>query len=147
VDAVSDDRGQALVLAVLAVAIAAASIVGLLGAEDRILGDARDRRAGEAAIEAAGAALADAQVDLLASRQAAAAGGRAAPSRSELDALITDPLVVERSLRAADALSAANGGPPAKELALSVGVGTLDIALSVGAHRLRASIETTCCRR
>jgi len=144
---VSDERGQALVLAVLAVAIAAATIVGLLAAEDRILADARDRRAGEAAIEAAGAALADAQVDLYATPRDGARGARAAPSRSELDALITDPLVVERLRRAADALSAANGGPPARGLAISVGAGTLDIALSVGAHRLRASIETACCRR
>ena len=143
----SDDRGQALVLAVLAVAIAAATIVGLLAAEDRILGDARDQRAGEAAIEAAGAALADAQVDLIASRRDGGAGARAAPSHSELEALVADPLIVDRSRRAAESLSAANGGPPAKGLAITVGAGTLDLALSVGTHRVRASIETTCCRR
>ena len=143
----SDDRGQALVLAVLAVAIAAATVVGLLAAEDRILGDARDRRAGEAAVEAAGAALADAQVDRIPSRHDGGAGARAAPTRSALDALITDPLVLERSRRAADALSAANGGPPTEDLAISVGAGTLEVAVSVGAHRVRASIESTCCRR
>ena len=134
-DALSDDRGQALVLAVLALGIAAATIVGLRATQDRILADVRERRAGEAAIEAAGAALADAQIELI------------APGRAELEALVTDPLVIERSRRAADALSVANGGPPTADLVISLGPRTLDIALSVGAHRQRAAIETTCCRR
>jgi len=37
---VTDDRGQALILAVLALAIAAVTIVGLETAQDRILADA-----------------------------------------------------------------------------------------------------------
>jgi hypothetical protein len=135
VDALSDDRGQALVLAVLALAIAAATIVGLRATQDRILADARERRAGEAAIEAAGAALADAQIELI------------APGRAEIEALVTDPLVIERSRRAADALSAANHGPATTELVIGVGPRTIEIALSVGAHRQRAAIEISCCRR
>jgi hypothetical protein len=135
VDALSGDRGQALILAVLALAIAAATIVGLRATQDRILADARERRAGEAAIEAAGAALADAQVELI------------APIRSGLEALVTDPLVIERSRRAADALSAANGGPPTGDIVISLAPRTLEIALSVGAHRQRAAIEMSCCRR
>jgi hypothetical protein len=138
VDAVNDDRGQALVLAVLALALAATTIVGLRSAQDRILADVRERRAGEAAVEAAGATIADRLVELTA---------RSTPSRSDLDALAVDPLLVERSRSVADELSAANGGASVRDLVIGVGTRSLDIALWVGAHRQRASIGTTCCRR
>jgi hypothetical protein len=138
VDAVNDDRGQALVLAVLALALAATTIVGLRSAQDRILADVRERRAGEAAVEAAGATIADRLVELTA---------RSTPSRSDLDALAVDPLLVERSRAVADELSAANGGASVRDLVIDVGTRSLDIALWVGAHRQRASIGTTCCRR
>lgn len=125
------DRGQALVLAVLALALAATAIVGLQAAQQRILSDAHERRAGEAAVEAAGAALADA---LLGSSQ-------------PLEAFIADPLVIEGAYGAADRLSAVNGGGPARDLSITIGSGSLDIALSVGSHRQRASIGTACCPR
>lgn len=146
-DAVSGDRGQALVLAVLVLALAAATIVGLQAAQDRILADAHERRAGEAAVEAAGATLADALVEFTASLRDERGNARGTPSRSELDAFVADPLVVERSRVAADDLSVANGGGPVRDLTISAGTRALDIALSVGAHRQRASIGTTCCRR
>jgi hypothetical protein len=130
VDAVSGDRGQALVLAVLALGLAAATIVGLQAAQDRIFLDAHERRAGEAAVEAAGATVADALLGF---------GG-------SLDALVVDPLVVERARAAADELSAANGGAPVRDLTITAGQRTLDVSLSVGAHRQRVSIETACCR-
>jgi len=145
VDAVSGDRGQALVLAVLALAMAAVTIVGLRAAQDRILGDAHERRAGEAAVEAAGATVADALIDLASSLKDRG-NVRASPTRVDLETLIADPLIVERSRRSADDLSAANGGGPVRDLAISVGARTIDISLSAGAHRQRASIETACCR-
>jgi len=144
---VSGDRGQALVLAVLALALAALTIVGLREAQDRILSDARDRRAGEAAVEAAGAALADAQLDFIASLRDELGAARRLPTLAELSAFVTDPLVVERSRVAAAELSAANGGGPVRGLEISAGTRTLDLALSVGAHRQRAAIVTACCRR
>jgi len=144
---VSDDRGQALVLAVLTLALAATTIVGLRAAQDRILADVQERRAGEAAVEAAGATLADALVELTARLRDEPGSVRVTPSRSELDAFVADPLVVERSRAAADDLSLANGGGPVRDLRIGVGTRSLDIALSVGAHRQRASIGTTCCRR
>jgi hypothetical protein len=143
----SGDRGQALVLAVLALALAAATIVGLRTAQDRILADVHERRAGEAAVEAAGATFADALVELTARLRDERGSARATPSRSELEALVADPLVVERSRAVADDLSAANGGAPVRDLTIGVGTHSLDIALWVGAHRQRASIGTTCCRR
>jgi uncharacterized membrane protein YdfJ with MMPL/SSD domain len=140
VDAVTDDHGQALALAVLALAIAAVTIVGLRGAQERILADAHERRAGEAAIEAAGAALADAQLSLTGQSDRA-------PTQTELEALASDPLVRERALAAANALSLANDGPPARDLSIDVGARTFELALAVGSHRQRAAIETRCCRR
>ncbi len=143
----SGDRGQALVLAVLALALAAVTIVGLREAQDRILADARERRAGEAAIEAAGEALADAQVDFIASLRDELGTRRSVPSLTELAQLVADPLVVERSRAAAAELSAANGGGPIRDLEITAGPRSLDLALTVGAHRQRAAIGTTCCRR
>ena len=143
----SDERGQALVLAVLALALAAVTIVGLGAAQDRILADARDRRAGEAAIEAAGAALADAQLDLIASFSDERGVARRMATRADLDALVADPLVLERSRAFAAELSTANGGGPVRDLEITVSARTLDLALTVGGHRQRAAIGTACCRR
>ncbi len=56
------DRGQALVFAVLMLAMAAVALVGLRAVSDRILDGVRDDRAGEAAVAAAGAAIADLQL-------------------------------------------------------------------------------------
>jgi hypothetical protein len=131
VDTVTGDRGQALVLAVLALALAATTIVGLEAAQDRILADAHERRAGEAAVEAAGATLADALVER---------------DRSDPAVLVSDPIVLERARAAADDLSAANGGGPVRDLRISAGPQGLDISLAMGSHRQRASIGTTCCR-
>jgi hypothetical protein len=128
---VTDDRGQALILAVLALAIAAVTIVGLETAQDRILADAHERRAGEAAVEAAGASLADALLEF----------------RGPLQAFVTDPIVAEQARIAANALSAANGGGPVSDLTVTTSPGSIDVALSVGSHLQRASIGTSCCRR
>jgi hypothetical protein len=132
VDAVTGDRGQALVLAVLALGLAAATIVGLQAAGERILRDAQERRAGEAAVEAAGAAVADAMADLVG-------------SPDELESLLTDPLVIARAQAAADALSAVNGGGAVRDLELRPASRAVEIVLAVGAHRQRAAIETRCC--
>jgi hypothetical protein len=131
VDAVTGERGQALVFAVLALALAAMTIVGLEAAQDRILADAHERRAGEAAVEAAGSALADALLG----------------SRVPLDTLVADPLVIERVRTAADRLSVANGGAPVRDLTIGIAPRALDIGLTVGAHRQRVSIGTSCCPR
>jgi hypothetical protein len=59
VDAISEDRGQAALAIVLALAIAAVAVVGLRAAQERIVDDARAQRAGEAAVEAAAQSIAD----------------------------------------------------------------------------------------
>ena len=124
------DRGQALVIAVLALGLAAATIVGLQAAQDRILKDAHERRAGEAAVEAAGAALADAQIGFTGS----------------LDDFAADPLVAERARAAADQLSALNDGAAVRDLTIAAGDREIEVGLAIGAHRQRAAVETTCCR-
>lgn len=124
------DRGQALVIAVLALGLAAATIVGLQAAQDRILKDAHERRAGEAAVEAAGAALADAQIGFTGS----------------LDDFAADPLVAERARAAADELSTLNDGAAVRDLVITAGEREIEVGLSIGAHRQRAAVETTCCR-
>lgn len=126
----TEDRGQALVLAVLALGLAAATIVGLQAAQDRILKDVHERRAGEAAVEAAGAALADAQIGFTGS----------------LDGFAADPLVAERARAAADQLSALNDGAAVRDLTIAAGDREIEVGLSIGAHRQRAAVETTCCR-
>lgn len=124
------DRGQALVLAVLALGLAAATIVGLQAAQERIFHDAHERRAGEAAVEAAGAALADAQIGFTGS----------------LTDFAADPLVAERARAAADQLSALNDGAAVRDLSITADAREIEVGLSVGVHRQRAAIETTCCR-
>jgi len=59
---VSDERGQALVIAAILIGIGALAIVGLRVAQDRVLANALAQDAGEAAVEAAAAAMADAYV-------------------------------------------------------------------------------------
>ena len=142
----NDDQGQALVLAVVALGIAAATIVGLRGAQDRILSDARERRAGEAAVEAAGAALADAELAFRQSLRDEAGGPRSLPSRAELDGFVGDPLLTGRVQEAADRLAAANGSGAVTDVTIRVGRGSLEIALALGAHRHRVSIDSRCCR-
>ena len=141
------DRGQALVLAVIALAVAAMTIVGLRAVQERILSDVRDRRAGEAAVEAAGAAVADAQVELISSLRDQLGGHRASPTRSELEAFAADPLLAERARAAAATLAEANGGSAVRDVAIGVGDRTIEIALTTGAHRHRVAIEASCCPR
>jgi hypothetical protein len=58
VEAVSGDRGQALIFAALLFGVAAIALLGLRDASLRILDGVRDDRAGEAAAEAGAAAVA-----------------------------------------------------------------------------------------
>lgn len=146
-DAVNGERGQALVLAVIAIALAAVTIVGMRAAQERILSDVRERRAGEAAVEAAGAAVADAQLAFIASLGDDLGGRRARATRSELEAFVADPLVAERARAAAADLSASNGGSPVHDLAIDLSDRMIEIVLTAGAHRQRAAIDAPCCRR
>jgi hypothetical protein len=134
------------VVAVLALGIAAATIVGLQAAQDRILSDALERRAGEAAVEAAGAALADAELAFRMSLRDETGGGRTMPSRAELEGFVSDPLIADRLRNAANTLAAANGSGTVQDVSVRIATGSIEIALVLGSHRQRASIDSRCCR-
>lgn len=144
----SDDRGQALILVVLALAIAAVTIVGLRAAQDRIFEDARDRRAGEAAVEAAGAEVADAYVAFVRSFADDELRGRRSgtPTRADIERFASDPRLADRARAAADRLAEVNGATHVRDVGLTVTDRAIDIALGLAAHRHRAAIDTACCR-
>jgi|GEM_PF-2493429 len=146
VSARSDEGGQALVIAVLGVGIAAATIVGLRDAQERILAEAHARRAGEAAVEAAGAALADAQAALVAGLRDERGRPRSIASRSEIAALVSDPTVADAALGAARELAAANHAEPPTDLRIGDAGRALEITLTLGRQRHRAAIGSVCCR-
>lgn len=146
VNAFSDDRGQALVVAVLGVAIAAATIVGLRDAQERILSAAHARRAGEAAVQAAGAALADAQAALIAGLRDGSGRPQQIARRSEIAALVSDPTVADAALGAARELAAENRAGIPTDLRISDAGRTLEVTLTLGRQRHRAAIASACCR-
>jgi hypothetical protein len=92
-DSVTDERGQALMVAVLALAIAAIAVIGLRAAQDRIVVAAQAQRAGEAAVEAAAQAVAD----LYSLHEVAPAQ------------LVDDPRALEAARSAAEELARSNG--------------------------------------
>ena len=59
----TDDRGQALVVGAVVMAIAVIAVVGLRAAQDWMVEGVRAQRAGEAAAEAAAEALASAEAE------------------------------------------------------------------------------------
>lgn len=101
-DALIGDRGQALVLAVVMLGVAAVALVGLRSISDRILEGARDDRAGEAAVAAAGAAVADLQ-----SSRARQLGRDL--DRAETSAFVADPRVANAARDAAVWLAREHG--------------------------------------
>lgn len=145
VSARSDDRGQALLIAVLGVGIAAAAIVGLRDAQERILAGAHSRRAGEAAVEAAGAALADAQAALVVGLRDENGRPRPIASRSEIAALVSDPTVAAAALGAARELAAENHAGTPTDLLISDAGRALEITLTLDHQRHRAAIGSACC--
>lgn len=144
--AVVDDAGQALVVAVLGIGIAAAAIVGLRDAQERLLAEVHARRAGEAAVEAAGAVLADAQVALLAGLRDERGPHRVVARRAEITALVADPAVAAAALAAARELAIENRSGPPTDLEIRDVGAALEVTLTVERRRQRVAIGVTCCR-
>jgi hypothetical protein len=99
---VSEDRGQAALGLVLALAIAAASVIGIRAAQERLVLAVRAQRAGEAAVEAAAQLVADLY--------------RAHPAAAR--ELVTDPHVVETAHAAAEELARENGARGVEQVRL-----------------------------
>lgn len=137
-DAVNDERGQALVLAVLLLAIGAVAISGLRMAQDQILATARERRAGEAAVEAATAVIADAYVAEL--RRRAPNG----PS-PEVFAAVTDTQAREAARAAAAEVSALNGGPAVPAVVVRCAASLVEVSLTISDRLYRAGFPGPLC--
>ena len=136
-DAVNDDRGQALVLAVLLIAIASVAVSGLRVAQEQILASARQHRAGEAAVEAATAVIADAYTAEL---------GRVTPARSpDVLGAITDPRARDAARAAATQVSLLNAGSEVGEVTVRCAAGLVDVSITLGNRLYRAGFSGPRC--
>ena len=135
-DAVRDDGGQALIVVVLVLGVAAVAISGLRVAQDRIVASARDQRAGEAAVEAATAVFADAY---------AAEQRAAAPSLTAVIRALAAARVREEAHAAADSMSVLNGGEAVGEPSASCADGNVTVALTAAERRYRAGFAAPLC--
>ncbi len=137
-----DDQGQALVIAVVLLAVAAAAIVGLRAAQDHITASGERRRAGEAAVEAATAVIADAYVDEL--RRAATTSPSAPP---DVARAVGDGRAIERARMAASDLSVRNGGAVVPDVHVRCDGGAVTVTLLLAGTTYRAGFEADECSR
>jgi hypothetical protein len=128
-DTVIDERGQAIVAVVFALAIAATAIVGLRAAQDRIVVGARAQRAGEAAIEAAAQSVADAYA--------------AHPAAAK--ALVVDPRVLETARAAAEELARENGERGVERVELSCAGDRIEARLVLNGYTHHAGFRAPEC--
>jgi hypothetical protein len=142
VDALTDERGQALVVAVLLIAIAAVAIGGLRLAQERIFLSSREHRAGEAAAEAAAAVLADAYAAELRRVAASSAAPRPTP---DVPRALREPTVRENARAAASDMSERNSGPPIAEIAVRCANGSAEAAIVVSGRSYRAGFHAPLC--
>ena len=139
----SDERGQALVIAAVLIGIGALAIVGLRVVQDRVLANALAQDVGEAAVEAAAAAVGDAYVAQLASLRAHAFDS----PRPTLDVarVLADPATRE-SARAAAAEAAARNGAAFDGVVEAHCVGrTIEIELQHAGRLHRAALSADAC--
>jgi hypothetical protein len=143
VDALSGERGQALVIAAILIGIGATAIVGLRVVQDRVLANALAQDAGEAAVEAAAAAVADvyiAQLDLLRAR----AFELPRPT-ADVIGVLADPATREAA-RAAAAEAAARNGAVFEGVVEARCVGTtIEIELRHAGRLHRAALPVDAC--
>jgi len=128
---VTDERGQALLAVVLAIALGATAVIGIRAAQDRIVTGARAQRAGEAAVEAAAQAVAD----LYAARPAAARD------------LVIDPRVNETARVAAEELARENGGQGVEQVQLICTGKRIEARLVLGSYSHHAGFSAPECSR
>ena len=139
----TDDRGQALVVGAVVMAIAVIAVVGLRAAQDRMVEGVRAQRAGEAAAEAAAEALADAYVAYLST----VPGGSAEARIADVTGLVADAKTLAAARRAADELARENGGRPIDSVtAVCVG-GRIEARLVVGGFQHHAGFAAAECSR
>ena len=125
----SDERGQAVLVAVLALAIAATAVIGLRAAQERIVAAARAQRAGEAAVEAAAQAVADFY-------------GRHAVAAAKL---VSDPRVLEAARVAAEELARANGAAGVEQVQLVCADNRIEARLVLSGYSHHAGFSAPEC--
>ncbi|HKC91059.1 MAG: hypothetical protein E6J23_07970 [Chloroflexi bacterium] len=125
----TDERGQAVLVAVLALAIAATAIIGIRAAQDRIVIAARAQRAGEAAVEAAAQAVADRY------------GAHAVAPRD----LVNDPRVVEAARVAAVELARENGASGVEQVQLMCAKNRIEARLVLNGYSHHAGFSAPEC--
>lgn len=141
-----DQGGQSHVLAILASALAVVTLVGLLGAQEKLLGGAHRDRAGEAAVQAAGAVVADEHLALVMSLRDSD-GLRRDPTTDELLRLLSDPGLSERALAAARTLALENGAAAPSAIAIVDRGHAIEVSVDSGVwHRVTVE-KVSCCRR
>jgi hypothetical protein len=139
----SDERGQALVIAAVLIGIGALAIVGLRIVQDRVLENARAQDAGEAAVEAAAAAAADAYMAQLASLRAHAFDS----PRPTFDVarVLADPATRESARAAAAEAAARNGATFEGAVELRCVGKTIEIELNHAGRLHRAALSADAC--
>ncbi len=141
-----DDGGQAHILAVLATALAVVTLVGLLSAQEQLLGGAHRGRAGEAAVQAAGAVVADEHLALVLSLRGDDGRPRE-PTSDEMLRFIADPGLSERALAAARALALENRAAAPSAIAIVDRGDAIEVSVDSGVwHRVTVE-KISCCRR
>lgn len=125
----NDERGQAALAVVIALAIAATAVIGLRAAQERIVVATRAQRAGEAAVEAAAQSVAD----FYAARPAAARE------------LVVDPRVLERARAAAEELARENGAGGVDQVQLTCNGKRIEARLVLGGFSHRAGFSAPEC--
>ena len=128
------ERGQALIIAIFALAIAATAVLGLRAAQVRLLMGAGDESAGEAAVEAAASVYADAQASF----------DRSGPSRG---GWVDDAAVLDAARSAAIEAARANGRDVAVQPRAAVHGGVIEVELTLQGRRYRADVPVSCCPR
>ena len=139
-DAVRDERGQAVLLAVFLIAIAAVVIAGLQLQQERVFGIERTRRAGEAAAEAATTAVADAYTAEL---RAAILKKRA----MDIGHVVGSATTRDAARAAAFEASVINGGGAIDDVALRCGEGKVEITVMISGASYRAGFPAGECSR
>lgn len=128
-DSLNDERGQAALAVVIALAIAATAVIGLRAAQERIVTSTQVQRAGEAAVVAAAQSVAD----FYAARPAAARE------------LVIDPQVLESARAAAEELARENGARGIEQVELICNGTRIEARLVLGGFSHRAGFSAPEC--
>ena len=139
-DSMTDERGQAAILAAFVIAIAATVIVGLRLQQDRAFMLERARRAGEAAAEAATSAVADAYTSAL--REAILT-----KRPMDIGRVLGSPATRDAGRAAAAEASMANGGGEIDDIAARCADGKVEIAIVIAGASYRAGFPASECSR